>query len=123
MISVLILTKNEERDLPGCWESVAWSDDVHVFDSFSTDATVAIARASGAQVHQRVFDGYAMRRNAALKEIRFKHGWVFVVDADERPTAELAREMQQAVAAAGEDVSGFRVRRRDFLFGTWLKRA
>ncbi len=43
MISVLILTKNEEQDLPGCLASVSWSDDVHVFDSFSTDATVSIA--------------------------------------------------------------------------------
>jgi glycosyltransferase involved in cell wall biosynthesis len=123
MISVLILTKNEERDLPGCLESVAWSDDVHVFDSFSTDATVEIARSAGAQVQQRVFDDYATHRNAALREIHFKHAWVFVVDADERPTPELAREMRQVVVEAAADVSGFRLRRRDFLFGTWLKHA
>ena len=123
MISVLILTKNEERDLPGCLESVAWSDEVHVFDSFSTDATVAIARAAGAQVEQRKFDDYATHRNAALTGIKFKHEWVFLLDADERPTPELAREMQQVVLAAGEDMSGFRLRRRDFLFGTWLKHA
>ena len=123
MISVLILTKNEERDLPGCLESVAWSDDVHVFDSFSTDATVAIAQAAGAQVQQRKFDDYATHRNAALAGIKFKHEWVFLLDADERPTPELAREMQQVVLGVGEDVSGFRLRRRDFLFGTWLKHA
>jgi glycosyltransferase involved in cell wall biosynthesis len=123
MISVLILTKNEERDLPGCLESVGWSDDVHVFDSFSTDETVAIARASGAQVHQRVFDDYATHRNAAMDEIKFKYEWVFLLDADERPTAELSREMEQMVLAVTEDVSGFRLRRRDFLFGTWLKHA
>ena len=45
MISVLILTKNEERDLPGCLDSVSWSDDVQVFDSHSTDDTTEIARA------------------------------------------------------------------------------
>src|SRR3954453_4071062 len=123
MISVLILTKNEEHDLPGCLESGGGSDDVHVFDSFSTDSTVAIARAAGAQVHQRVFDDYATHKNAALTHVAFKHRWVFLLDADERPTAELAREMQQAVLAVGEDVSGFRLRRRDFLFGTWLKHA
>jgi len=123
MISVLILTKNEERDLPGCLESVGWSDDVHVFDSFSTDETVAIARASGAQVHQRMFDDYATHRNAAMNEIKFKNEWVFLLDADERPTADLAREMQQVVLAVTEDISGFRLRRRDFLFGKWLKHA
>ena len=43
-ISVLILTRNEQQNLPGCLESVAWSDDIHVFDSSSTDATQQIAR-------------------------------------------------------------------------------
>ena len=53
MISVLILTKNEEQDLPGCLESVKWCDDIHVFDSNSNDKTVAIAQAFGAKVTQR----------------------------------------------------------------------
>ena len=66
MISILILTKNEERDLPGCLASVAWSDDVHVFDSLSTDATAEIAKAAGATVATRPFDGYASQRNAGL---------------------------------------------------------
>jgi glycosyltransferase involved in cell wall biosynthesis len=123
MISVLILTRNEQRDLPECLESVAWSDDVHVFDSYSTDETVAIAKAAGAKVTQRVFDNYAAHKNAALAQLKFKYPWVFLLDADERPTPELSREMQQAVMGAGEEVSGFRLRRRDFLFGTWLKRA
>ena len=123
MISVLILTKNEQRDLPGCLESVAWSDDVHVFDSYSTDDTVKIAEAAGARVTQRVFDNYATHRNAAMTEVKFKYPWLFLLDADERPTAELSREMQQAALGASEEVAGFRLRRRDFLFGTWLKHA
>jgi glycosyltransferase involved in cell wall biosynthesis len=123
MISVLILTKNEEHDLPGALESVAWSDDIHVFDSCSTDATASIAEASGATLHRRAFDNYAAHRNAALTSIAFKHPWVFLLDADERPTAALSREMQQLALAAPEEISGFRLRRRDFLFGTWLKHA
>jgi glycosyltransferase involved in cell wall biosynthesis len=122
-ISILILTRNEERDLPGALESVAWSDDIHVFDSFSTDRTLEIARAAGAQVHQRAFDDYASHRNAALATVPFRHAWVFLLDADERPTAGLSREMQQLVLGAPAEVMGFRVRRRDFLFGTWLKHA
>lgn len=123
MISVLILTRNEERDLPGCLESVSWSNDVHVFDSFSTDATVTIAKQSGAHVHQRTFDDYATHRNAALTTIPFKYPWVFLLDADERPTSSLSHEMQQIVLATTPETSGFRLRRRDFLFGTWLKHA
>jgi glycosyltransferase involved in cell wall biosynthesis len=123
MISVLILTRNEQHDLPGALESVAWSDDVHVFDSFSTDNTVEIARQAGATVHQRVFDDYATHRNAAFTTIPFKHPWVFLLDADERPTPELSREMEQLALAAPDEVAGFKLRRRDFLFDTWLKHA
>lgn len=121
-ISVLILTKNEERDLPGALESVAWSDDVHVFDSQSTDGTAQIARTAGAQVHLRAFDDYATHRNAALGT-PFKYPWLFILDADERPTPQLSAEMQRVVAEAPANTAGFRLRRRDFLFGTWLKHA
>jgi glycosyltransferase involved in cell wall biosynthesis len=120
MISVVILTRNEEQDLPDCLASVAWSDDVHVFDSNSSDRTVEIAVAHGATVTSRTFDGYASQRNAAM-QLPFKHAWVFVLD--ERPTPDLAAEMQRAVAEAPVNVAGFRMRRRDFLWGTWLKHA
>jgi glycosyltransferase involved in cell wall biosynthesis len=127
MVSVLILTRDEQRDLPGCLASVSWSDDIHVFDSQSTDATIEIARAAGAHVHTRAFDDYATHRNAALATIPFKHPWVFLLDADERPTADLSREIQQLAhqltLAPPPETSAFRVRRRDHLFGTWLKHA
>ncbi len=128
MISVLILTRDEEQDLPGCLASVSWSDDVHIFDSYSTDRTVDIAREAGAQVLQRRFDDYATHRNAALRECRFRHPWVFLLDADERPTPELTREMlaktaQEQDARPDQRVQGYRVRRRDFLWGRWLKHA
>lgn len=122
MISVLILTRNEEQDLPGCLDSVAWCDDIHVLDSESTDRTTEIARQRGAAVTTRRFDTYAAQRNAAML-LPFRHAWVLFLDADERPTAELSAEMQAAVAAAPANVSGFRIRRRDFLWGTWLKHA
>jgi glycosyltransferase involved in cell wall biosynthesis len=121
-ISVLILTRNEQQDLPAALASVAWSDDIHIFDSLSTDATAEIARAAGAHVHSRAFDDYATQRNAALA-LEFKHPWVFLLDADERPTPELSAEMQCVVTEAPAKTAGFRLRRRDFLFGTWLKHA
>ncbi len=123
-ISVLILTRNERQDLPACLASVAWSDDIHVFDSLSEDGTVDYARSTGASLHQRAFDDYASHRNAALRSVPFRHPWVFLLDADERPTTALAEEMRGVVGggvAAG--VGGYTVRRRDYLFGTWLKHA
>jgi glycosyltransferase involved in cell wall biosynthesis len=119
-VSVLILTKNEQRDLPGCLQSVAWSDDIHLYDSFSTDDTVAIAQAAGAHVTQRVFDNWAAHQNWGLQHIRFKHPWVFYIDADERMTPELRDAVCRAAAQPGSDVA-FRVQRRDFFMGTWLK--
>jgi glycosyltransferase involved in cell wall biosynthesis len=122
VISVLVLTKNEEQDLPGCLASVSWSDDVHVFDSFSTDATVSIAEGLGARVAQRVFDNYASHRNAALSRTRFQHPWVLLVDADERCTSALAQEIAQVVAN-DRDVAAYRIRRRDYFQNTWLRHA
>ena len=120
MISVLVLTKNEEQDLPGCLESVTWSDDVHVLDSMSTDRTTAIARERGAQVTQREFDNWAAHQNWALKNMAFRHPWVFYIDADERVTPALRAMMLAAVHSPGDAVA-FRVERRDFLSGTWLR--
>jgi glycosyltransferase involved in cell wall biosynthesis len=119
-ISVMVLTLNEQKDLPDCLRSVAWSDDIHVFDSFSTDSTLDIARRFGAHVIQRPFDNWAAHQNWGLRNIAFKHEWVFYIDADERVTPELAAAMQRAVADPGEAVA-FRARRRDFLLGRWLK--
>jgi len=121
IISVLILTLNEEQNLLGCLESVKWSDDVVVFDSFSTDRTVEIARAAGARVVQRQFDNYASQRNASLKEVQFNNPWVLVLDADERIPRELKEELERTVSRASRDMTLFRVRRKDMFFGQWLR--
>jgi glycosyltransferase involved in cell wall biosynthesis len=122
MISVLILTKNEQQDLPGCLASVAWSDDVHVLDSGSTDQTQAIALQNGASFATRPFDGYASQRNAGLQS-PFKHPWVLLLDADERITPALQEEMQLFASKAPASVGAARMRRRDLWWGTWLKHA
>ena len=120
MISVLILTKNEEQDLPGCLESVRWSDDVHVYDSYSTDRTVEIARAMGARVTQRRFDDWSSHQNWGLANIALRHPWVLYIDADERVTPELVASIQHAVQNHGGKVA-FRIQRRDFWGEHWLK--
>jgi glycosyltransferase involved in cell wall biosynthesis len=120
-ISILILTKNEEQDLPGCLRSVAWSDDIHVYDSMSSDGTVKIAEAAGAKVTQRPFDNWAAHQNWGLQNIPFKHPWVFYIDADERMTPGLVEAVRKVVEIPADKVA-FRVHRRDFFLGTWLKR-
>jgi glycosyltransferase involved in cell wall biosynthesis len=122
MISVLILTRNEEQDLPGCLQSVAWADDVHVLDSHSSDRTCEIASAAGAKVTQRVFDDWSSHQNWALANLPFRYPWVFYLDADERVSPELAARLAEAVSRC-EDCVAFRVRRRDFWGERWLKHA
>ncbi len=122
MISVLILTRNEAEALPDCLASVHWSDDVHVLDSQSSDGTQQIARDRGAHVSERAFDDYATQRNAGLA-LPFRNEWVFILDADERPSNELSAEMQLAVSSATAETAAFRLRRRDYLWNTWLKHA
>jgi len=99
-VSVLICAKNEELNLKNCLAGVAWADDVVVLDSFSDDATVDMARQLGARVVQRKFDYFSTHRNWALDRIDFHHDWVLILDADERVSPALARE----IAAAGAGV-------------------
>jgi glycosyltransferase involved in cell wall biosynthesis len=122
-VSVVILALNEEINLGDCLESCKWCDDVVVFDSYSTDRTCSIAESMGARVIQRRFDNYAAQRNAALNEVRYKHPWVLMVDADERVTGELAEEIANTPVLADPTVSLVRMRRKDYFLGRWLRRS
>ncbi|MGO9513639.1 MAG: glycosyltransferase family 2 protein [Steroidobacteraceae bacterium] len=122
-ISVLILTLNEEINLAECMDSCAWCDDIVVFDSLSSDRTREIAVSKAARFIQRPFDNYAAQRNAALMDVQYKHPWVLMIDADERTPSDLVIEMLEAVAHADSDTVLFRVRRKDFFLGRWLRRS
>ena len=118
--SVLILTLNEAQNLPRCLESVAWSDDIVVLDSFSSDDTVEIARRAGARVFQRRFDNERNQRAASL-EIPFRHPWVFNPDADEITPPELRDEILRVAADPNRPEAAFRVRFKTMFLGTWIK--
>lgn len=102
-ISALILTRNEEANLPRCLAALDWCDDIVVLDSFSTDRTVYVARAAGARVIQRAFTNFADQRNFALDTVAFRHAWVLHLDADEVVTRELRSEIDQLDEAAPFD--------------------
>jgi glycosyltransferase involved in cell wall biosynthesis len=120
MISVLVITKNEEFDIGGCLDSVSWSDDIKVVDSFSTDATVDIARSRGADVFLNEFLGYSSQRNFGLS-LDYKYDWILILDADERVPSQLASDLRRFCLEAGEEVSAARFRRRDIWWGKWLR--
>jgi glycosyltransferase involved in cell wall biosynthesis len=122
-VSILILTLNEEANLPACLESIAGFDDVVVFDSFSTDHTVNLAQKTGARVVQRTFDNWAAHQNWALENITFKHPWVFYLDADERMTTELADEISTIASDPFIHEVAFYCGRRNMFMGRWIKHA
>lgn len=123
MISVLILTKNEEQDLPGCLDSVTWCDDIHVYDSYSDDRTVEIAERYRATVTQRKFDNWSAHQNWGLSNIPFKYPWVLYIDADERVSDSLRAHLLGFDGSRAGQVA-FEIQRRDFAWnGRWLKHA
>jgi len=121
-VSVLILTLNEEINIGACLDSLAWCDDIVVLDSLSKDRTREIAEQRGARVVTRAFDNWSAHQNWAVSNIPFRHPWVLYLDADERCEDELHREALQ-VAQPGAPEAAFRIRRKDFFMGRWLKHA
>jgi glycosyltransferase involved in cell wall biosynthesis len=122
MISAIILTKNEENDLPKCLESLRWCDDVHVVDSGSTDQTLNIARKFGASISENPFVSFGTQRNWALDHCAIKHPWVLFFDADEVANPEFVSAMRKAVAGAPATTAGFYCCWKLIYQGRWLKR-
>lgn len=129
-VSLMIMTLNEENNLPGALRSLTWCDDVVVFDSYSTDRTTEIAAEMGARVVQRKFDSFGPHQTWGLKEIDYKHRWVFMLDADERMTDGLREEIERIAAKweTGEhteekDPVAYYCGRRNYFRGKWIKHA
>lgn len=123
MFSIVILTLNEEANLPACLASTTGCDDVVILDSGSKDATAAIAVAHSARVFVNPFKNFAQQRNYAHDEIPFKHDWVFHLDADEKLSPALVAECAARVASAeAARLDGFYAAPRNFFRGRWIPR-
>lgn len=120
MISVLILTHNEAVNISDCMDKVNFSDDIVVLDSFSTDQTQVLVNSSKARLIQRPFDNYAAQRNYGLS-LDFKYDWILMVDADERITPGLKKEIENLIQIKDNPVTLYRVRRKDFFMNKWIK--
>ena len=121
MISVLILAKDEEVNLPPCLDSVSWSDDVVVLDDSSTDRTAGVARERGARVFSHSAGDERDQRTYSLREIEFKYPWVYNPDADEITPADLRDEMLSVVAGDPGPEVAYRVRFKNMFVGRWIR--
>src|SRR5215510_8495852 len=118
-LSVLIPVKDEATNLRDCLASVSFAQEIVLIDSGSTDGSQAIAETAGARVVQFTWNGKLPRKkNWALENIPWQHEWVLIVDADERVTPELAREIREAIRRT--DVDGFYLNRRFWFLDGWI---
>ncbi len=118
MISAVILTKDEEKNLQECLESVKWCDEVILIDDNSTDRTLEIAKKFGAKVFTHSLNNdFAAQRNFGLEKVMGE--WVLFVDADERISPDLKKEIMETIKKI--NVNGFYLKRHDFFGGRWLK--
>ena len=119
-LAIIVLTLYEERHLPECLASAAGlAERTLIVDSGSTDDTLVIARQIGVEVVYNEFQGYASQRNAALDLVTQE--WVLFLDADERLTSELRRELTDTLLNPSDAIAGYRIPRRNIMFGRELR--
>jgi glycosyltransferase involved in cell wall biosynthesis len=118
MISAVVLAKDEEKNLTDCLESVKWCDEIVLIDDDSVDKTIEIAKKFNAKVFTRSLNNnFAQERNFGLQKA--KGEWIFFVDADERVSPELKKEIIEVIKKP--NIDGFFLKRQDFFAGKALK--
>ena len=117
-LSVVVITLNEEERIRECLASVAWADEIVVIDAGSEDKTVAIAREFTDHVVIRSWDGFAAQKNVGIA--RARGAWILSLDADEQVDDALRAEIQ-AVLAAPDACDGYRLARRNIMWGRWIR--
>ncbi len=119
-LSVAIITKNEEVNLPGCLESVSFARQVVIVDCGSEDRTGDIARRYGAEFFVEPWKGYGPQKNSALEKCSCQ--WVLFLDADERIPPQTALKIADLVRGPS-GAEGYSFRRKNLFHGKWIKAA
>lgn len=118
-LSVVVLTKNEEKNIRDCLDSVAgWADEIVIIDDESTDRTVDVASQYTDKIIIRKMDIEGRHRNFAYAQA--KNLWVLSLDADERVTEELKQEIKEVLVHPAK-TNGFTIPRRNFIGSHWIK--
>jgi glycosyltransferase involved in cell wall biosynthesis len=119
LLSVAIVTFNEEENLARTLASVSWADEILIVDSGSTDRTLEIARSFNATVLERPWPGFAEQKNFALAQCT--GDWILSLDADEELSPELQQEIRHTLYARPPSSDAFYVKRRNLFLGRWIK--
>jgi glycosyltransferase involved in cell wall biosynthesis len=121
-VSVFIIARDEEVNLPDCLHSVCgWAGQVVVIvDPRTSDRTREIAREHGCEVVENLFENFSQQRNWTLDHAGLRYDWVFVFDADERVSPQLRRDIT-AVVADPAAKTAYAARKRFIFYGRWIK--
>lgn len=118
-LSVVVLTKNEEKNIKDCLESISgWASEIVIVDDESTDRTVDIASNYTDRIINRKMDIEGRHRNYAYSQT--KNLWILSLDADERVTEELKHEITEAIKHETK-YNGFTIPRRNFIGDYWVR--
>jgi glycosyltransferase involved in cell wall biosynthesis len=124
-LAAAVIARDEEVQLPGCLDSLAWAEvRLVLVDDRTTDRTAKVARARGALVECHRFQSFPQQRNAVLERLArlATVDWVLFVDADERATPALAAEIRQAMGRSDAAAAvGYWIPRRNFIWGDWVR--
>ena len=121
-MSAIILTFNEEVNLPACLESLKGLDcEIFIVDSGSTDRTKEIANSGGINLVEHPFENYGSQRNWSQRTLPIRTEWVLHLDADERLTPELVTEINHALQQPPAGIAGFLLRKRTIFMGRWIR--
>jgi glycosyltransferase involved in cell wall biosynthesis len=118
-LSVIVITKNEERNIAECLDSVRWAQEIVVVDGGSDDKTLELAKKYTQKVYVKPWEGYAASKNFALQQCTGE--WVLWLDADERITRELGQEVQSVTGQQPTPFAAYEIPRRAFFLGRWIR--
>jgi glycosyltransferase involved in cell wall biosynthesis len=122
MISIIILTYNEEMHITRCIQSLkSISQNIFIIDSQSTDNTVEICESLGAKVYQNPWKNYAEQFQWGLDNCPFNTEWVMRMDADEYIEPDLVEEINAELSKVPEDINGLYIRRKYIFLERWVK--
>jgi glycosyltransferase involved in cell wall biosynthesis len=124
-VSVLVATRNEAPNLERTLQALAGlADEIHVIDSESSDGTVEIAQRHGARVATLPYKHGTIVPwilDWALKNLQFRNEWILIIEADQRPDAELRRALEGLFARPAIEEDGFYLRRKQVFRGQWIR--
>ena len=118
-LSAAVITFNEQSNICRCLESLRWADEIIVVDSFSTDATVELARRYTDRVLQRPWPGHVLQKQFALEQAT--GDWIISLDADEELSPEAADDIRQSLGSPTAGIDGFTFPRQSFYLGRWIR--